>query len=1406
MRIERVWFGKRRNTIKPPNLIKLQTDSYNKFLKVNLKHLIQSLNEDRSLRESGKVEVEFVDYSLGDPVYTPFECKERGINYTVPLKLTVRLINKETGEIKEQELFAGELLMMTESGVFVVNGVERVVVSQLVRSPGVYFENEQMPNSNKQHVLATVIPDRGSWLEFEMGDDDVAYVKIDKKSKKFPVTELLRVMGDYTDEEIKNLFIEDKVVETTNEIKGDFDKASGKVLEDNIYHPTTGDDLYEPGTVLTPIILDEIKRLNIKRFTYRDKDIAGFVTSTLEKDQTKTREEALVDMFKHIRPGERPTIENAENLIHNLLRDPRRNNLSEVGRYKINKKLGLNLDSSLVTLEDVRAILKFLYKLKLGLVAPDNKDHLANKRIRSVGELLENQLRIGFLRMLKIVREKIITLPDEELTVQNIINVRPIIAAIREFFGLGQLSQFMEQTNPVAALTHKRRLSSLGPGGLNRDRAGADVRDVHHSHYSRICPIETPEGGNIGLINSLTTHAIVDDFGFIRAPYLKVVDQTVSNEIIYLTADDEENYRIAQANTELERNNKIKGICAIRYKGEITTCEAEEVDLIDISPDQVLSASAALIPFLEHDDANRALMGCNMQHQAVPLVNPEAPRVGTGMEHQVVVDNCSVVLAKESGVVSYVDAGTIKIASLDAQPVKYQLGNINKEILYKFLGENIEEVGKIGDLIDGTVARKLIQKSIFKVRTIKRDDVETINLGEFVKVEVNNELIGKVLSEPALDSEGKTVIASGKKITDSTLQRLYTSGVKEVVLDIEGSHEIFPVALLKVGTSRNTFLGKILLHGPKDDSSSDSIDSAFVTEDVLRQLLQKGVSEIRVVDIMALHEDDVYALDKKLLSSSRILAEDIYDNKEIVAYKGSYLTMDLLRKLASIGTDEVHVSYESTYKLQKFFRSNQDICINQRALVRKGDFVSAGDVIIDGEACDRGDLALGQNVLAAYIPWRGYNYQDAIIVSERLVCDDVYTSIHIKEYKCPVRDTKVGPEELTREIPNVSEELLRNLDENGIIRVGTEVKAGDILVGKVTPKAESEFTPEMKLWRAMFDRKGQDVRDTSHRVNPGEKGVVIATQLFKRDKSDELQVGVNMLAKVYVAEKRKIQVGDKMSGRHGNKGVISKILPVYDMPYMEDGTSVDIILSPLGVPSRMNLGQILEVNLGLAAKKLGVYFATPVFMGATEQDVVDTMVKCDIPANGKVTLIDGHTGVPFESKVTVGIAYMLKLNHLVEDKIHARSTGPYALITQQPLGGKAQFGGQRLGEMEVWALEAYGAAHTLREMLTLKSDDTEGRIKAYEAICRGKIIPESGTPESFKVIQRELRGLCISLSIVGHEQDLDEKREEAGPITLKLDKESMLGTEESIKLDMPEETFESISLSDDVEEVNLEEK
>jgi DNA-directed RNA polymerase subunit beta len=1395
MRIERVWFGKRRDTtFTPPNLIRVQTDSYKRFLDQDLRTLIQSLNEDRSLRESGKVEVEFVDYSLGDPPYTPFEAKQRSLTYTVPLKLTVRLINKETGEIKEQELFAGELPMMSDAGTFIYNGVERVVVSQLVRSPGVYFEFEQLPNSARSRAMATVIPDRGSWLEFEMGDDDICYVKIDKKSKKFPVTELLRVMGDYTDDEIRDLFVEDRTLEIRADVKAELEKAKGKVLADTVYHPTTGDDLYQPGTTLTPIIIDEIKRLGIKKIKFYDKDIASFIIATLEKDTTKTREEALVDMFKHIRPGERPTIENAENLIHNLLRDPRRNNLSAVGRYKINKKLLLNLDSNLITLEDIRSILLYLFHLKLGNIPPDNRDHLANKRIRAVGELLENHLRVGFLRMLKIVREKIITLPDEELTVQNIINVRPIIAAIREFFGLGQLSQFMDQTNPVASLTHKRRLSSLGPGGLNRDRAGADVRDVHHSHYSRICPIETPEGGNIGLINSLTSYSLVDEFGFIRAPYYKVIDGRVTDEVIYLTADDEETFRIAQANTEIDRKGQIKGTCVCRYKnGEIIEAEPHEVDFIDISPTQVFSSSATIIPFLEHDEANRALMGCNMQHQAVPLIQPEAPRVGTGMEHQIVVDNCSVVLAKESGVVSYVDAGTIKIASLDAKPVKFKLGQVNQEALYKFIGEDVTSVGKIGELIDGTVARKLIQAGLFKIRTISRDNVETINLHEFVKVEKNEDLVGKILVEPALDADGKTVILGGKKITDSGLEKLYKGGIRDVVVEVEGSPENLPVAMLKVATSKNSFLGKILLRNPKEEEIYDVIDSAFVTEDVLRQLLQMGVAEIRVVDIMALHEEDIYNFNGEMLSSSRILAEDVYDSKEVVAYKGSYLTMDLLRKLASIGLDDIHVSYETTYVLQKFFRSNQDICINQRSLVRKGDFVSAGDVIIDGEACDRGDLALGQNVLVAYLSWRGYNYQDAIIVSERLVFDDIFTSIHIKEAKLAVRDTKVGPEELTREIPNVSEEMLKNLDENGIVSVGTEVKSGDILVGKVTPKAESEFTPEMKLWRAMFDRKGQDVRDSSLRVNPGEKGVVIDTQLFKRDKSDELPVGMNMLAKVYVAEKRKIQVGDKMSGRHGNKGVISKILPMYDMPFMEDGNSVDIILSPLGVPSRMNIGQILETNLGYAAKKLGVYFATPIFSGAAEKDVVEAMEKSGIEKDGKTRLFDGYTGDEFSERVTVGYAYMLKLNHLVEDKIHARSTGPYALITQQPLGGKAQFGGQRLGEMEVWALEAYGAAHTLREMLTLKSDDTEGRIKAYEAICRGKPIPESGTPESFKVIQRELRGLCINLNIIGQEEPKG-RAEQPSPFQMKMEGVPTI-TEEQLKIAVSD-TF---SLSDEIE-------
>jgi DNA-directed RNA polymerase beta subunit len=1394
MRIDRVWFGKRRPKVEPPNLIDIQLNSYQRFLDEDLKYLIDSLNQDRSLRESGKVEVEFVDYSLGGPTYSPLECKARNLTFTVPLKLTVRLINKETGEIKEQELFCGELPQMTKAGTFIVNGVERVVVSQLVRSPGVYFEYEKVHTTARPKAMATVIPDRGSWLEFEMDEEKVAFVKIDKKSKKFPVTELLRVMGDYTDDEIKELFVEEITATVNVKEKDALLKVQGKTLAEMVFHPTTGRDLYPEGTTLTPIIIDEIKRLDIETIRYNDTDIADFIVHTLEADQTKTREEALIDMFKHIRPGERPTAENAENLIHTFLRDPRRNNLSDVGRFKINKKLGLNLDSNLVTLEDIRAILHHLYQLHLRNVPPDNKDHLANKRVRSVGELLSNKLRIGFLRMLKIVREKIITLPDEDLTVQNIINVRPVTVAIKEFFGLGQLSQFMDQTNPIAEITHKRRLSSLGPGGLNRERAGADVRDVHNSHYSRICPIETPEGGNVGLINSLASYAIIDRYGFIQAPYLKVKNGKVGNNVDYLLADDEETFKIAQANTELDKDERITGENITRFESSFSQIDGKEIEYIDITPNQVFSIAASLIPFLEHNDAKRALMGCNQQHQAVPLIQPEAPRVGTGMEYQVVVDNCSVVLAKESGVVSYVDAATIKIASLDAPPETFQLGIINRDILYRFLGEDIENIGKIGELIDGSVARKLVQNNNFKVRTIRRDDVETINLKEFVSIEKNINLVGLKLSEPALDSNSKTVISAEKKVTKAGLDKLFKANINEVSVHLEDTTEILPVSSLKIGAKKSSFLGKILLPDTKDSDIYNKIDSSFLTEDIIRQLLTCDVDTIRIVDIMSLEENDVFIFDRHLLSSSRILAEDIEEGEEVLAYQGSYLTMDLLRRLSSAGIDELKVSHESTYKLQKFFRSNQDICINQHSLVRKGDFVSAGDVIIDGQACDRGDLAIGQNVFVAYLPWRGFNFLDAIIINERLVYDDVYTSIHIKEYRHQVRDTKVGPEELTREIPNVSEELLRNLDEDGIIRVGTEVGPGDILVGKVTPKAESEFTPEMKLWRAMFDRKGQDVRDSSKRVDPGETGVVISTQLFKREKSDELPVGVNMQAKVYVAQKRKIQVGDKMSGRHGNKGVISKILPRYDMPYTKDGTPIDIILSPLGVHARMNLGQIYEANLGYAAKRLGVYFATPVFYGADEQAVVDTLEKAGLPSDGKMTLYDGYTGDAFHQRVTVGYGYILKLDHLVEDKIHARSTGPYALITQQPLGGKAQFGGQRLGEMEVWALQAYGASNTLKEMLTLKSDDTEGRIKAYESICRGKPIPESGTPESFRVIQRELKGLCIDLHYVEAKEmnAIDEPE-----MIIELPEIEGLGESEELEISMTE----TLNLEEELESI-----
>jgi len=1049
-------YGRINEVLEMPNLIEIQQQSYQWFLREGLHELFLDVSPVQDF--TGNLTLEFIDYSLGEPKYSVDECKERDVTYAAPLRVKVRLTNRETGEIKEQDVFMGDFPLMTEQGTFIINGAERVIVSQLVRSPGVYY-HASSDATGKKIFSATVIPNRGAWLELETDVHDAVYVRVDR-TRKLPVTVLVRALGYSTNDDIMALFNDNE-----------------------------------------------------------------FIKITLERDNNQFQEEALVEIYKRLRPGEPPTIDSARALLESLFFDPRRYDLGNVGRYKFNKKLRLKADDPAhegrcLSKEDIIAVIDYFLKLMQGEGQIDDIDHLGNRRLRSVGELLQNQFRIGLARMERVVRERMTIQDVDTITPQALINIRPVVAAIKEFFGSSQLSQFMDQTNPLAELTHKRRLSALGPGGLSRERAGFEVRDVHHSHYGRMCPIETPEGPNIGLIGSLSTYARVNQYGFIETPYRKVDKEKgiVTNEIVYLAADEEDEYVIAQANAPLDEEGHFKTARVNARRGhEILVVPSSDVDYMDVSPKQVVSVATALIPFLEHDDANRALMGANMQRQAVPLLKTEAPLVGTGIEHRVALDSGVVIKAAHDGVVQKVTADEIVV-----------------------------------------------------------------------------------------------------KCPDGTIDR---------------------------------------------------------------------------------------------------------------------------------------------FRLTKFARSNQGTCINQKPIVEKGQRVSAGEVIADGPCTAGGELALGRNVLVAFMPWEGYNYEDAILISEKLVKDDYFTSIHIEEYECDARDTKLGPEEITRDIPNVGEDVLKDLDERGIIRVGAEVRPGDILVGKVTPKGETELTAEERLLRAIFGEKAREVRDTSLRVPHGESGRVVDVKVFSRENGDELPPGVNRLVRVYVAQKRKVSVGDKMAGRHGNKGVISRILPEEDMPFLPDGTPVEIVLNPLGVPSRMNIGQVLECHLGWAAHKLGMYVASPVYDGALEKDITDTLERSNLPVHGKTVLYDGRTGEPYDHEVTVGYIYMLKLAHLVDDKIHARSTGPYSLVTQQPLGGKAQFGGQRFGEMEVWALEAYGASYTLQEILTVKSDDVVGRVKTYEAIVKGENVPEPGVPESFKVLIKELQSLCLDVRVLSEANEEIEIRE-----------------------------------------------
>ncbi|AVQ27527.1 MULTISPECIES: DNA-directed RNA polymerase subunit beta [Fusobacterium] len=1144
--VERLNFGRIKERGTMPHFLEFQLDSYEDFLQAKEapnnrkdKGLESAFREIFPVESSnGDIKLEYVSYELHEaepPLNDELECKKRGKTYSTSLKVRLRLINKKSGnEIQESLVYFGEVPMMTERGTFIINGAERVVVSQLHRSPGVSFNKEINIQTGKDLFSGKIIPYKGTWLEFETDKNDFLSIKIDRK-KKVLATVFLKAIDFFNNNtEIKDYFLETKELDLASIFQKYKNKDEllsvirtrfeGSFIKEDIYDDETGEVIAEADAVIDEALIEKMIEFKIEKVTYWEvKPEDKLLANTVLNDSTLTKEEAVTEVFKKLRPGDLVTVESARSLIRQMFFNPQRYDLEPVGRYKMNKRLKLNVpeDEILLTKDDIIGTMKYVINLNNGNGHTDDIDNLSNRRVRGVGELLLMQIKAGLSKMGKMVKEKMTVQDSETLTSQSLLNTRPLNALILDFFGSGQLSQFMDQSNPLAELTHKRRISALGPGGLSRERAGFEVRDVHDSHYGRICPIETPEGPNIGLIGSLAIYAKINKYGFIETPYVKVIDGKADfNQIDYLAADEEEGLFIAQADTKIGEDGSLLGDVVCRFGHEIVGISGEKVDYLDISPKQVVSVSAGLIPFLEHDDANRALMGSNMQRQAVPLLRTEAPYIGTGLERKVAVDSGAVVISKTDGKVVYVDAQKIVIE----------------------------------------------------------------------------------------DPEGK----------------------------------------------------------------------------------------------------------------------------------------------------------EHKYRMLNFERSNQSMCLHQTPLVSPGEEVKAGGVIADGPATRGGDLALGRNILMAFMPWEGYNYEDAILISDRLRKDDVFTSIHVEEYEIEARNTKLGDEEITREIPNISEEALRKLDSKGIITIGSEVGPGDILVGKTAPKGETEPPAEEKLLRAIFGEKARDVRDTSLRMPHGSKGTVVEILELSRENGDELKAGVNKAIRVLVAEKRKITVGDKMSGRHGNKGVVSRVLPAEDMPFLADGTHLDVVLNPLGVPSRMNIGQVLEVHLGMAMGNYngGTHIATPVFDGASEDQVKDYLEKLGFPRSGKVDLYDGRTGEKFDNPVTVGRMYMLKLHHLVEDKMHARAIGPYSLVTQQPLGGKAQFGGQRLGEMEVWALEAYGASNILQEMLTVKSDDVTGRTKTYEAIIKGEEMPEPDLPESFKVLLKEFQALALDVELFDQEDNVINVDEE----------------------------------------------
>jgi len=1376
-------FTKIKSSYAMPDLLQLQKTSYDWLLGPGLAQIFARVFPI----DTAKLRIEYVNHDIEQPAKLMENCRKAGLSFEAMVRANFRLINKETGEIREQPLIITQVPLMTPFGTFLINGAERVIVSQLVRSPGVYFEGGKDKLSGAQIYMVTLIPDRGNWMEIEAGKDDVIYTRLRKKARKVPVTLVLKALGIESNEEIERLFTIEKTERlSTEQLRLVFDQAEYTAVEPLL--DSKGKEIIKEGAAITRKAMSLLENHRASSFLVSSRQPDRWIIKTLKADKTTNQEDAVKQIFKEMQPKERLTLEAAQSLLSTLLTDHAYNTFAPIGRYKINKRFGTDSDSAVLTKDDYVSIIRHLIDIRERKANFDDIDSLANRRIRRVGELLAEEIQDSMLKVAKATRDKVTIYSSEQMmNLQNVLNTKPVISSIRNFFGQSQLSQFMEQINPLSSLAHKRRLSSLGPGGLNRKRAGVEVRDIHSSHYSRICPIETPEGGNIGLINSLSSYAKLDQFGFITAPYARVANgRKDEKNVVYMDAEEEEHHSIAQANTAVDAKSHLTSKTVIARQrsegGEILPKElpASKVDYIDLLPSQVFGISASLIPFLEHDDANRALMGCNMQRQAVPLVRPDRARVSTAMEGRVVHDNGDLVLSDVDGIVSYVDAEQIRISPL-VNVADLQAGSIPVDVIPVMLASDANEPGILGDvrMVPISFAPVGVPEVILKLigLEISREQVETLSdegvesfqyvpagsivqnsLTDLFDVLTNDSLVGKVLAKDVQEGKNK-VHKAGTKITETLLGRVINNA-KIRSLPIQEGNE---TTLVELQTLTMTPIGQqVLGHrilGVTSVQDLSSNVSRTVAEESLRDLFVKDKNaSILTYDPAKAAGYELFRVNGSL--AGQTLAEDVQLRKPKIKKLavGRKLTRNDLILMAKNGVTHVSVPRARVFELQKFKRTNQDTCINQHPAVSTGDEVHAGDLLANGYASVEGELALGKNLLVAYVPWRGYNYQDGVIVSERLVRDDSLSSIHIKEHKIEVRSTEFGKEEITRDPPNVSKELARHLDERGVVQVGAHVKAEDVLVGKITPRAEQEESPEVRVYFALFHDKARDYKNTSYKVPPGEDGVVIDVQEITKDNtSDALPVGVERIIKVYVAKKRKIIVGDKVAGRHGNKGVITRILPEEDMPFLQDGTPVDVILSPLGVPSRMNIGQLLEASLGMAARMLNVRAMTPVFNGATEEEIKALLRKAGLSDSGKENVRDGVFGKYFDSQVTVGEAYILKLIHLAEDKMHARSTGRYTLITQQPIGGKAQFGGQRFGEMEVWALEAYGASTVLQEMLTIKSDDLEGRRVAYERLTKGNNLFETGSPESFNVLVKELRGLGLDLETLPKAGDTHAK-------------------------------------------------